>query len=324
MNTTVKTYTTVTALGADCVITNGIMYLKNFEPMLVKGLYPSTVVAPVTEQLQVATGTPTVANSTVYQISIQYTNRYTGNSETFTTTPFVSDATATDVEINNNLRAQLASQPQIPITGSGTTLLVFTGQTGFAGFTVTNIGPGVITFAPTTAAIWAVGLGSQIRQGNYAEPSAMASIVDASYYYQVEMNVANNDPVGTSQTKSDLINRNVLYVLSTATNISTLVGTYGTLTEGLQGVKATFNDTPVGTTPTLAYTTATGALALAGTGNTWAANGLLEGDVLYYPGAPTVYYPIAVQSTNTAGFSTAGNGADVSAAAFYTITLRKI
>jgi enoyl reductase-like protein len=48
MNTTIKTLSTVSALGADCVVSNGVAYITGLQPMLVSGIKPTSVVAPVT------------------------------------------------------------------------------------------------------------------------------------------------------------------------------------------------------------------------------------------------------------------------------------
>lgn len=325
MNIRVKTYSTVTALGADAVVSGGYLYLTGFEPILVRGIEPTAVIAPTTEVLQISTGTPTATNGATYQISITYTSKQSNTEEIWYSTPYVADATATVTEICDNLRAQIVLESNsMPITGSGSTTLILTAQTGYPIFTVTNISTsGVIAFVTGTPGVAAVGRGDYIKNGNFAEVAAMVGIVDASYYYQVIMNYNNKLNVGSSQRQTDLVNKAVLFVLSTATNVEKLVGTYGTLTQALVGVDATWSETPAGSTPTLAYTTATGALALAGAGNTWTANSLVVGDILYYPAAPTVYYPITVQTSNTAGFSTAGIGSDVAAAAYAFVQLRR-
>lgn len=275
MNIRINTYATVTALGADAVVSGGYLYLKGFEPMLVSGIKPTSVIAPVTEQLEVWTGTPTAANSTVYQISLTYSNRNTGAIETWNSVPYTSDATATATEICDNLRAQVnAMNEVIPVVATGTTTLVLTAEAGFAVFTATDMGPGVVAFVNGTAGIPAVGKGSDLKNGNYTD----STLVDASYYYQVTMNYNNRKNIGSAQESTSLVNKSVLYVLSTATNVLTLVGTYGTLTQALAGYSATW--TAAGTVPTMSN----GVITLGGSdifyGNSDTNIGLVSGDVI--------------------------------------------
>lgn len=103
---------------------------------------------------QVATGTPTAANSTLYMVRIDYDSTGTGVWKS-KTIGYVSDGTATDTEICNGLRADLAAIDDLTgvITGTGTTTLILTGAHGVL-FEVANIGAGVIAFAATTAGVY--------------------------------------------------------------------------------------------------------------------------------------------------------------------------
>lgn len=94
---------------------------------------------------QVATGTPTAANSTQYQFEIVFR----GATHVIS---FLSDASATDTEICDGLRADLLTHDELDglIVGTGTTTLILTGPEDES-FTVNNTGPGVISFAATTA-----------------------------------------------------------------------------------------------------------------------------------------------------------------------------
>lgn len=320
MNTTIKTLSTVAALGADCKVSNGFVYVTGLEPMLQKGIEPTSVIAPVTEVLQVTTGTPSVANSTFYGISITYTNKKTGILESITMDyTSKSDATTSGTgaqDICDYFRDAINGMSEIlPITASGTTTLVLTAVTGEyssqAAFSVASYGVGVITFATGTPAVIGVGKGIFLKGGNYYD----ADLVDSSYYYQVIMNYANAEPTGSAMNVSNLVDCNVLYVLSTATNVDSLVGTYGTLTIALTGKSATY----VAGTGTLATTTGTGALALAG-GSGFGVDGILVGDVLFLTTA--AYFPVISITSQTAGYSSNTTAGSSGPAAFTIVRIR--
>lgn len=127
------------------------------------------------------------------------------------------------------------------------------------------------------------------------------------------MNYANFEPTGSAMNTSNLVDCNVLYVLSTATNVDSLVGTYGTLTIALTGKAATY----VAGTGTLTTTITTGALALAG-GSGFGVDGILVGDVLFISTA--AYFPVISITSQTTGFSS--NTTAAGPAAFTIIKIR--
>lgn len=316
MNTTIKTLSTVAALGADCSVSNGFVYVTGLEPMLQKGINPTSVVAPVTEALQITTGTPSVANSTLYGISITYTNKKTGIIESLTM-EYTSDATASAAEICDYFANAINGMSEIlPISAVGGSTLVLTAVTGEyssqATFSVVSYGVGAISFVTGTPAVIGVGKGIFLKGGNFYS----ADLVDDSYYYQVIMNYANFEPTGSAMNFSNLVDRNVLYVLSTATNVETLVGTYGTLTLALDGKSAIY----VAGTGTLAATAATDLLTLAG-GGEFAAQAIITGDVLFQNGETTYYLVNNVINLTTAN---AVVGADNGAAAYTIIHINNL
>jgi hypothetical protein len=249
MNTKFKVLPTVTALGADCTINNGFIQVVGLPPMKLGSvdLTTSAVIASVTQVLQVTTLTPTASqNSTEFGISIQYINKTTMEPESKIFT-YTSDASMTATEVCDNFRTQInACDAVIPIIATGTTTLILTAVTGTPGgqqFTVTapSTYPGVWTSITTgTAAVAPVGLGSDLKKQCVSDAVAYAALVDASYYYQVIMDYKTLDSTGSAQISSNLINRNVLYVLATADNRDLLVGTYGTLTMAIKGIQATW------------------------------------------------------------------------------------
>lgn len=315
MNIRINTYSTVTALGADAVCSGGFLYLKGFEPMLIKGIKPTSVIAPVTEVLQVWTGTPTAANSTGYQISITYTNKVTNLISTWISNIYTSDATATATEIVTNMKAQVnAMSATMPVVATGTTTLVLTAVAGYAVFTAQDLGTGAIAFVSSPAGVSAVGKGSDLKNGAFYD----SNLVDASYYAQVIINYNNRQNQGTSQTSTQLVNKSVLYVLNgsdptsapTTANYITLLGTYGTLTQALVGKAATWIlQTNAGT-----HTAIAGTITLVGGDKFFAAAPtapLVPGDVLSASSATALTsagYPIvgSILTDATAASPTAG------------------
>lgn len=316
MNTTIKTLSTVAALGADCSVSNGFVYVTGLDPMLAKGINPTSVVAPVTEVLQQTTGTPSVANSTFYGISITYTNKKTGILESITM-DYTSDSTASATEICNYFANAINGMSEIlPITATGGATLVLDAVTGSyssqAAFSVASYGVGTISFVTGTPAVIGVGKGIFLKGGNFYS----ADLVDSSYYYQAVMNYSNFESTGSAMNFSNLVDCNVLYVLSTATNVETLVGTYGTLTLALAGKSATY----VAGTGTLQATAATDLLTLAG-GGEFAAQAIIAGDVLFQNGETTYYLVNNVINLTTAN---AVVGADNAAAAYTIIHINNL
>jgi len=316
---------TVTANGADASVSDGQLLLTGLSSSIpVKGIMQlETTIQPfVAEVLQVSTGTPTAANNTFYSVEILSYNtsqqQYVPNVYSY-----ISDSAATATEICDGLRAAINSDPSVNVVASGTATLVLTGVTGLPIFTATNVGEGTIAFVTGTPGVIGVGLGSQIAANNPYIPYGIG-IVATNQYTTVTIFYRDVVPYGDITPSPTITKGVVIYVNEGSANLSSLVGTYGTLSNALSGVQATWVATPAGTSPQLAYTSTTGALALTGTGNTWAANNIAQGDILFFTATPTVYYPVLIQSTNTAGFSSAAISADTAASAFSFVRLRPI
>lgn len=332
MNVNIQVYPTTLALGADAVYssTTGFLYLTGFQPILAKGIRPdSKIIAPVTETLQVTTLTPTASqNSTQFGISINFFNKASQSYQTKDLT-FTSDASMTVTEVCDGFRNQINALSSImPIAATGTTTLILTAVTGlaqYAQFTVSNISsfPGVWTSITTgTPAVIAVGRGNDLKAGENANKATRDLLVDTSYYYQAIINYKNSGPTGSSQEAGTLIDRSVVYALSTDTNVGTLMGTYGTLTNALAGH---FPSTAVvmTTSSTMAYTQATGVLTMTGGAGTWSSQLIKVGDILSIDSAPTAFLPVLLETTNLLGVSVIGlNGAaDIAAGAYHIIHL---
>jgi hypothetical protein len=110
----------------------------------VAGLVTDQAGAALGATPNVWTGTPTVLDNTVYSMQITF-------GDVVETLTVLSDGTATDIEINDGLRAQLLGRPSLAeLTGSGTTTLIITGPADGRGFTPAQSGAGVIAFVETT------------------------------------------------------------------------------------------------------------------------------------------------------------------------------
>lgn len=120
---------------------------------------------------QVATGTPTAANATHFQVTIRVRDQtYVGD--------FVSDADGTATEIVAGLIADFGGASAIPgVTLSGTTTLIVTGAAGES-FTVNDTGVGIIAFVATTAAdVYAFPMPrSRVRWAAVVPPGAVGPV----------------------------------------------------------------------------------------------------------------------------------------------------
>lgn len=117
------------------------------------GLAADATRAAVGATANVWTGTPTVTNSVLYVVDIDFNG-------TQTTLKYVADGSAADTEIVAGLKAQLAlfntsSGPLYGITAtSATTTIVLTGPSDGRAFTPSTIGAaGAITWVETTAEV---------------------------------------------------------------------------------------------------------------------------------------------------------------------------
>lgn len=321
MNQYQSVLNSVAALGADCTYVSSTQTLNitGLGNINMTGLKASTVLAPVTEVLQVTTGTPAAANSTVYGIVLGYVNITTNFYETKIFL-YTSDATATPTEVCDGFRNQInACSATIPVAATGTATLILTAVTGLspalAQFAVTNIGPGVIAFVTGTAAVCRVGYGGDLNSG----ATANADFINTDYYYQVIMDHTTSQYGTEAMSNSNVVSRSILYVQNSVTNYLTLIGSYGTVTQGLKHVSATWT----AGTGTLAYTSSSGAIELA-SGGTWPDQNILPGDVLVFLVADTTYYPVQVETDSNSGLSATALHADVAAATYFYIQLRKV
>lgn len=311
MNISTSVLNTVAALGADCVVINKQISVTGLKPLIAQAnLKPTSVIAPVTGVSQVSTYTPTAANSTQYALVVTFTNKASRQveSQTFYYTTAASGDTATT--ISASFIAQInALFPIMPIVASGSATIILTASAGYEVFQSQSIGVGVLTFADTTPGVVRVGYGADVIR-TYSEPDVTANVIPTSYYYQVVMDYGSSGVGTQTMTQSSVVNRALVFVLSTATNIETLVGTYGTLTYAIAGKSATW----VASGGTIAYTVTTGVITIAT--DTFASAALFVGDITLI-GATTalaVAQPSTIKSILTQATASGSNVTAVSAA----------
>lgn len=323
----IKVLNTVQANGADVVISDGNMIIAGVVIPL-KGIKPGSARKPyVAEVLQITSGDPTAANSTSYSFNVLAHSTVDGRMKVFAVPPFTSDSMATKTEISTvivNTLSQFgdASFTAALVGSNPNKTFSVTAKTSYPIFTAQSGGntAGVITMTATQAGVVGRGSGASIIASNESSDDIISTNNYSTYLIEY------SDPaiVKTRNEQFPSTNELLLYVNEGATNFASLSGTYGTLTLALTGYQASYDLAPVGTTPTLAYTSATGGLLLAGTGNTWQANNIQQGDVVFIAAAPTVLYPVDIQTSGVAGLSDTAISADAAAAAYGIIRIRKV
>lgn len=327
MAQTIKVLNTVQALGADAVISDGNLIIAGVIIPL-DGIKPGSARKPyVAEVLQITTGDPTATASTSYSFNVLAHSTIDDRMKTFAVPAFTSSSstskTAISTVVVNTLNQFGDASFTTALGGSAPNqTVVVTAKAGFPIFTAQggSSTPGVFTMTATQAGVVGRGSGASILLSNESHED----IVSTNNYSTYLIEYSDPAIVKTRNEEFPSTNQLLLYVNEGATNFASLSGTYGTLTLALQGYQATHDAAPVGSTPTLAYTSATGALALAGAGNTWQANNIQQGDVVYITAAPTVLYPVDIQTSGTAGLSDTAISADAAAAAYSIIRIRKV
>lgn len=264
-----------------------------------------SILAPVTEVLQVATATiSTVTNSATYEMAVNCFDNINGN-ELLIPLSFTADASATANEIATGLAAQLnGTSGSLSVVGSvdGSDRFAITAKTGKPIFPVLTTNDGKITINAisgsngTTVGVVGNGLGSALQvkystnAGFYTAgvfPQAV-NIEAASTYYQVLV---------TSRADG---NQYAILVKSGVTNVNDLIGTYGTLTALQSGYRAILGTRTA--SATAAITVTTGAIALA-SGGTFSGSGIVANDFLLIGATygAEVITKVLITTSDTAG-----------------------
>lgn len=317
MKTQVLVYNTTSALGADCTITNGQVVISGSASGDVVNFDLDSLLTNKTRQVrvagtaQVSTGVITAASSTTYQVVIEATNKITGTPQDFSY-DYVSDASATAAEICNAFVSAINADSRVSVTASNVANdLVLTADVPYYTFTAKNGNPNgsTIAFTTGTAGVIGIGTGSLVLNTPWATSDVVSTNNYTSFVFQYE---AKKDLSNDSLKKETQVV--VVLVNEAATNYESFAGAYGTLTQMLQGVTATWS----AGTGTLAATAATDVLTLAG-GGEFTTQSILAGDVLVQDGE-TTYYPVTAITTVTTGLGIVA--VDNAAAAYTIIKLR--
>jgi hypothetical protein len=120
---------------------------------LVPGLAADATQAAVGATANLWTGTPTAADTTLYQATIQVVNNL--GVQLTEVISFTSGAGATATTITTGLKAALAARLSLAglVTGSGTATFILTGPADGRAVTVASTGPGVLAWVETTAEV---------------------------------------------------------------------------------------------------------------------------------------------------------------------------
>jgi len=139
------------------------------------------------------TYTPTVANSTTYTVTI--------NGTAFN---FISDASATAAEIVTGLTSVINADVPLPVTASGTTTLILTGDSGvdFSAKATTNLVPVYATTESLTDALTAIQIEDDSWYGLDAYTHVKADILEIAAWAQSAKKL-----YGTSTSDVNTINQ---------------------------------------------------------------------------------------------------------------------
>jgi hypothetical protein len=291
----------VTASGtATLILTGDVGYWDFGVQSTGTGVFTATVDGAsvtsgwINNTTQVATLTPTAADSTMFGVTIVADNLITGVAQDTFVFEVNSGASATATTISAQFIAAINANPAISVTASGTATLILTSDSQAKAFTATSTGVGTIAVAattPTNAAVIGQGLGSYLINSQFNDSNFVAGTSYTSFFVPIETEKA----VGGNDLKKQTTLL-AIFVNEAATNYESFAGQFGTLTQALSGAQATWG---AGNGGTVVVTTATGAVALTGTSFT--TENLRVGDVIFVTDA--ALYPITVITSQTAGFS---------------------
>lgn len=298
----VKVLNSTQALGADASVSNGNLQIVGLT-IPIRNIRGTAVVQPyVAATLQVNTVTPTSAASTLYEYVIQGLSTIDNSMKTWTAQITSASSTSATL-ICDQLRAKFNGFYDIPCTFGGTATMTITGIAGVPKFTSAQGGNsvGVLLTAVTTPAVIGYGAGTLIAAGNILPVASDTQIVTTNNYTTVTINYLNTSAVETRNATHEALNQLVLYVNQGDVDYTSLVGTYGTLTQASQGWTATW--TAAGTVPTMSN----GVITLGGAdifyGNSDTNIGLVADDVIFITRttatAYSTYYKLASILTGT-------------------------
>jgi len=294
MNTKIIVLDSVTLNGTDASLdANQVLNLSGTLIDMNNIVNTPAAKAYLADTLQKSTGTPTAANSTLYTIQIQGFKESTGEKVTRVFS-YTSDATATATEIADAFTAQI-NLSDLAVTATGGATLVIDAKAGFPVFQVTNIGPGVISFALTTPGVIGRGLGSQLIE---EFPEIASQLGATKQYTRVEFVAGREWVSGEGSPNTVARFKTILLVNEAATNFADLMGTHGTLTYALKGISATYVAVTGAGVKEAAITVTTGVVTLSGSGSpTFATEDIRTDDIVYISTTATRVMSVLTQTT---------------------------
>jgi hypothetical protein len=258
MITDLKVLNTVTALGADLVVSTDYTTIGGSIPVPNPSIANIVSTDPVVEVKEVWTITPTAANSYTYSLVINGYSKTTGNRLSVPLS-FTSDASATATEICTGFRALLASYTDINVVASGTATLILTasgiGSTGLSQLACFEVAStdGNIAAVNGTDGVPSVGLASQLafaypanQQNSMSGYADISNLTSGYYYKSIVINYAVPATSGSNAYASTTNTNSVVCLVKcgtsatpTTTNYATLCSGWGTVAQLDAGYKAT-------------------------------------------------------------------------------------
>lgn len=242
MNNNIIVFNTVTAGGGQCSTSNGLTVISGSTngataTFRQNSLLSARASARVASVAQVTVATPTATNNAVYTLVIESFNKITGTPQDFAYT-YISDASATRLEIVNAFVSQINADSRIPVVASQTgsnpnETLTLTAQAPYYIFTAKNGNPNAttITFSTSTPGVVGQGTGSEVLAGPYADASIEAGSNYTGFYFTHE----KKSPLDADSLKKETESV-VVWVKEGVTNfddLAKLSATKGTLTVAL-------------------------------------------------------------------------------------------
>jgi hypothetical protein len=208
-NTTYEILDTVAALSADTDVRNGVFTLGGFSCEYLE-IIDADVTASVAEVLQITTLSPTAANNSTYEFTIQQYNPTTGQymEGNFNYVTPAAGATATTISdaFKAMIRAQVAiGTLQVTVAADGAATIVITAVAGYPIFRVylNQLGGG-LTQATGTAGVMAVNTTAALANIGITVTNAAYTSVTIKYAPTTGYDLKN--PVRLYSTHTEYIN----------------------------------------------------------------------------------------------------------------------
>lgn len=207
-NETYEILDSVAGSSADTSLTNGVFVLGSFSCNY-RDITKSIITASVAGVAQVTTLTPTAANSSTYEITIQQLHVATQEYYYFNYTYETAASGDTATTISNAVRAAVAAQKAagtLAITGSGTTTIILTADAPDYKFQVfINQTGGGLTQATGTAGVMPVNTTASLALQGITVTNASYTSVEIKYSPISGADL--KDPIGLQSVFTMFINQ---------------------------------------------------------------------------------------------------------------------